>query len=203
MTIGMVICASSMYWDFLPRHLESVRNLRRQPDQITLVTDSTEDVVGVTRVEMSLPWNLGEWYNAGIAATDTDWIVWSGVDDQYRPGALDAVDSCAADVCAFGLRYTTGMNWIPGATSSNRILQLESNLITCGSPFRRKLWEQIPFEPSLFPVDDWGFWVSCAHQGASFSTTNEINVDYTHGPNSLIPDLNISRERIRSWLETL
>ena len=202
-TVGMVICCSSLYWDFLPAHMESVKGLNRQPDQITIVTDHTEQLDNYNVVRKDLPWNLGDWYNAGIAATETDWIVWSGVDDKYRPTALDGIDTCTADVLGFGLRYSGGMNWIPGNPEPARILQLETNLITCGSPFRRKLWEGIPFEPSLAPVEDWGFWVGCARQDARVVSTGEIDIDYSHGPDSLIPDLNISRERIRSWLEKL
>jgi hypothetical protein len=200
-SVGIVIACSSLYRHHLQPHLDSIMRLERKPDEITLVTDGDFTAPMITRVvHMDLPWCLGDWYNAGVEATETEWVAWSGADDLYRPTALNSLDNATADVVCFGLHYSTGMNWLPQGITPEAILKIETNLITCGSPFRRKLWEEIPFQAEVAPVEDWGFWVGCALQGARFESAHQIDIDYAHGPDHLAPDLNNSRELIRAWL---
>lgn len=203
MNVSLVIACSQQYEHHLYGYVESVRNLNRQPDEIVVVTDNAVPDFDCTLVRVNEPWNLGAWYNKGFAAASGDWIVWTGADDRFKPHALDKIDACQSDVLMFGLDYSTGQKWTPGAVTAEQVLKVASNLVPCGSPVRRELWEGINFNPDLYPFDDWGFWVGCAFQGATFEPTNTLDIDYAHGPEHLNPPLEPTRSKIVHWLTTL
>ena len=54
----------------------------------------------------------------------TDWVVWIGADDRFRPTALDGIERDDADVVALGFQYDTGQTWMPHPTRE-RVLRVE------------------------------------------------------------------------------
>ena len=210
-TIGIVTTCHS-YYSFIDDWLASVKNLTVQPDRIVIAASDPdqceafiprqyENVRVVAGIE---PFGLGKYLNAAIQECHTDWIVWLGIDDRYRRHALEGIRSASADVIAFGMQYSNGMTWIPSGTiRPEGILNLQSNLIPCGSPFRRKLWEQIPFQEDLAPFEDWALWVGFAKLGAKFLTTNQIDFDYSQHPEQIIPSMEPTRSRIAAWSQSL
>lgn len=198
-----MIACSQQYEHHLSGFLASVETLNRKPDEIVLVTDNVTPTFDCTLVRMNEPWNLATWYNKGFKAASGDWVVWTGSDDRFKPHALDGLDDCGAEVFMFGMDYSTGQKWTPGHVTAQDILKVSSNLVPCGSPVRRHLWENIPFIPDLYPFDDWGFWVGCAYQGATFTPTQRLDIDYTHGPDHLNPPLEPTRSKIVEWLRSL
>ena len=203
MTVSLVVACSKAYEHHLPGYMESVSALNRPPDEIVLVTDEVVPSFDCTWVRTDEPWNLGAWYNRGFDSASGDWIVWTGADDRFRPHALDKIDDCDADVLMFGLQYTTGQTWQPSNVSAAEVLRVQNNLVTCGSPARKHLWETIPFQPQLYPFDDWAFWVGCAYQDATFEPTLTLDIDYDYGPNHLNPPMEPHRTHSREWLESL
>lgn len=183
-TVGVVgICHG--YPEHLTGWLESVRSLNRKPDKIVLVLyaeidKSNYDLEGV-RV---LPWwddfAFSDMLNLGFEYCDTDWISWIGIDDRYRPHALDKLDSCEADVLALGFEYDTGQIWTPANVTAEQILSLQANMIPCGSPVRRELWNEHPFDQRISPYEDWCFWIGTAVAGATYESTLNIDVDYAY-----------------------
>lgn len=201
MSIAVVqVCGN--YHDHLPGWLDSVRALTRQPDEVVLVAAPhpiLDDLEGVRIIATTEPFNWGRWLNTAIAATSSDWVSWIGADDRYLPHALDRVDDCQADVLVHGLLYSTGPKAVPSSVTADAILQLQSNLVTVGSPFRRWLWERCPFVEDI--CADWFFWAAAAHAGATFAHTYTVDVVYAHGPDHYEPDVPATAAAIRTWLE--
>lgn len=203
MTISLVVACSLAYEHHLDGYLAAVDVLSVRPDEIVVVSDGVKPIIDCTLVTTDEAWNLGHWYNLGFTAATSEWVVWTGVDDRLRPTALDQVANCRADVLAFGLQYTTGQRWMPGAPTADQVLAVDENLIPCGSPVRRDLWQGVPFQPEFYPLDDWAFWVGCAAQGAQFATTHVIDVDYDYGPDHINPPKEPTRTRIAEWAKGL
>lgn len=184
-SLGVVgVCHS--YPHHIPGWLKSVRELNRKPDEIVLVLyneiDETQyNLQGVKVIKWYKDFEYSNMMNLAFEACNTDWIAWIGIDDRYRPHALDKIDSCEADVLALGFQYDTGQIWNPTPTNAEQILSLHANMIPCGSPVRRWLWEKQPFEQRIAPFDDWCFWVGTAVNGATYDATSDIDVDYEYG----------------------
>lgn len=184
--------------------LESVRALNRKPDEIVLVLwdgidKSQIDLDGVTVVDWSGDFEFSNMMNLAFENCNTDWISWIGVDDRYRQHALDKIDNCDADVLALGFQYDTGQIWTPANVTAEQILSLHANMITCGSPVRRWLWEQQPFEQKIAPFDDWCFWISTALSGAKYDCTLNLDVDYEYAGH-WVPNESDARRTVTQYL---
>jgi len=202
-TVGVVgICHG--YPEKINGWIESVHKLNRQPDEIVLVlwdeivlTDL--DLDGIKVVPWSGDFAYSDMMNLAVENCDTDWIAWIGVDDRYRPHALDKIDNCAADVLALGFHYDTGQIWSPAKTTAEEILSMRANMIPCGSPFRKWLWEKIPFDQSIAPFDDWVFWLGTALSNATYDSTLDLDVDYEYAGH-WVPNDSEARATISDWL---
>lgn len=207
-TIGVVTTCHT-YTHFLAGWCGSVRNLNTKPDKVVIActdeatTRAAIDLPEFTLVQVDEPFGLGKYLNAAIAACETDWIVWIGADDRYRMHALDGLRFSQADVVAMGLQFGHGGAWHPHAVSPDAVLAVNENYVPCGSAFRRRLWQQIPFQPHLAPFEDWALWVGFAHLGATFTSTGRIDFDYGQHPDQIVPDMEPTRSRIAEWAKGL
>ncbi len=201
-TVG-VIAVCWTYDDYIAGWAESVKNLTTQPDRVILVckTAPASLPIDATVIVCEEPFTFGGWLNIAVSECDTDWIAWVCVDDTYRPCALDGIAESNADVVAFGMELSAGGTWMP-TVSAEAVLQMNANLVPCGSPFRRSLWERVPFQPQLGPYEDWALWVGFAHLGASFDITGRVDFDYRwheDTPTALEP----LRTQIMEWVRGL
>jgi hypothetical protein len=202
-TVGIVsICHG--YPQDIPDWIQSVRLLNRKPDKIVLVLNieidkSDFDLDGITVVGWFGDFAFSDMMNLAFENCQTEWVSWIGIDDRYRPHALDKIDTCVADVLALGFQYDTGQIWTPLKTTADEILSLRANMITCGSPVRRWLWEKIPFDQSIAPADDWGMWVASAVLGATYDATLNIDVDYAYAGH-WVPDDSLVRTTVAKYL---
>lgn len=203
MSLGVVVAASDQYASWLPRWAASVADLTTKPDGVVIVAESDPGPLGIDYdlVIVTPPFDFATYYNAAVKACDTDWVSWVGVDDTYRPTALDGIERDDADVVALGFQYDTGQTWIPNP-SRESVLRLDANQVTCGSPFRRSLWKSAPLRSDFGPLADWGFYAGLAALGARFASTGRIDVDYTYLGHSAPPD-EPTRTHIRDWLQSL
>lgn len=202
-TVGVVsICHG--YPEKIPGWIESVRALNRKPDEIVLVLwdqiilDDL-DLDGIKVIGWSGDFEFSNMMNLAIENCKTDWIAWIGIDDRYRPHALDKIDTTQADVLALGFEYDTGQIWSPTVTHAEEILSMRANMIPCGSPFKRWLWERIPFDQSIAPSDDWQFWLGTALSGATYDSTLDLDVDYEYAGH-WVPNESECRARLMQWL---
>lgn len=202
-TVGVVgICHG--YPEKVNGWVESVWNLERKPDQVVLVLweeiDQTKlNLDGIKIILWSGDFAYSDMMNKAIQNCNTDWIAWIGIDDRYRTHALNILDYTDADVMALGFQYDTGQVWLPNKTNPEEILSMRANMIPCGSPFRKWLWEEIPFDQSIAPSDDWVFWLGTALSGATYESTCDIDVDYEYAGH-WVPDEIQARARISDWL---
>lgn len=204
-TVGVVTVCSDAYREWLVPWAESVAGLNRRPDRVVVACESAPPPlpVDVQPVIMGSPFDFPDWLNAAIDACDTDWIAWIGVDDTYLPHALDTLDATGADVVCLGARYQRDgdtVQWIE-PTTTEIVLAARQNHIACGSPFRRRLWERYPFQPHLQPWADWGFWISCAAQGAVFEHTGRVDFEYRWHADTPTVDP-VADEAVRAWAST-
>lgn len=202
-TVGVVsICHG--YPEKIPGWIESVRALNRKPDEIVLVLwdqiilDDL-DLDGIKVIGWSGDFEFSNMMNLAIENCKTDWIAWIGIDDRYRPHALNKIDTTQADVLALGFEYDTGQIWSPTVTHAEEILSMRANMIPCGSPFKRWLWERIPFDQSIAPSDDWQFWLGTALSGATYDSTLDLDVDYEYAGH-WVPNEAECRARLMQWL---
>lgn len=187
MTIAIV---TSVYGDeylaFLPGWAQAVAALDRKPDSIAIAYNgqaseyqaAVNDLLDVTWVADLRPYRVHPQVrvNAAIAATQDDWIVKMDVDDRLLPHALSGWEDADADVVNFG--YTVGAMQLPSRqVSASEMLRKAGNSIGSGSPFRRWVWEQNPFEDRAY--DDWVFWIKAARAGARFTATGRVDYTYT------------------------
>jgi len=205
-TVGIVgVCHG--YPEQVAGWLESVRSLNRKPDKIVLVLyadieQSDYDLNGVTVVPWFDDFAFSDMLNLGFEFCDTEWIAWIGIDDRYRPHALDKIDTCEADVLALGFEYDTGQIWTPANVTPEQILSLQANMITCGSPVRRWLWNENTFDQRISPYEDWCFWIGTAVAGATYDSTLNIDVDYAYAGHFVPCDVK-ARSTVAQYLQDL
>lgn len=205
-TIGIVTTVGS-YEKFLPGWCTSVRGLQRAPDRVVIAAHDADTVFGITEKELpgtqvvpvEREFHFAHYLNAAIAECDTDWIAWIGVDDRYWPHALNGIDIIETDIYVYGMRVTTGGVW----HGSDIDKALDYNPAPCGSPFRRWIWEAIPFQEHLSPFEDWAFWVGARALGATSKQTGRIDFDYAQHPDQIVPPEEPTATRIREWAATL
>lgn len=204
MTIGVCVVASDLYKHHVAGWAESVAALTTQPDEILVVTESPVWTglrdwswlrLDVTNVEFGALWRQA------LRRMRTDWVVWIGADDRFRPTALDGIERDDADVVALGFQYDTGQTWMPHPTRE-RVLRVEANEVTCGSAFRRALFDDSLMSPEFGPLADWAFWVGLAAKGARFTSTGRIDVDYAFAGH-VNPAAEPWRTQIHEWSRTV
>ncbi len=188
MTIGIITTCYS-YYHFLPQWTNSVASLNRKPDKIVIATENPSHPnilevpkkVGCDFLAVKInEWNFANALNTAISHCDTDWIVWIGCDDWFYPHALDGWENSKFDIVNFGLEFPDkSYTRIQKAPKKDEVLDLTNgNLIPCGSPFRKKIWEKNSFNSSLSPYEDWAFGVGAAINNARFGSTERIDFVY-------------------------
>jgi hypothetical protein len=209
-TIGIVTTVWS-YYDFLTGWCESIQALNRQPDKIVIAAHDANKVRGIvapllsnaTVVQVDEDFSWGYYLNRAVEACETDWIAWIGVDDRYRPCALDGIDCATVDIVGFGMKYEKdGRQWHYGGRIQD---WPHYNPLPPGSPFRRHLWEKLPFQSQLF-WPDLAFWASADFLGANAIGTGRIDFDYAYHSSQVdtTPDVNKKHlADICNWISTL
>lgn len=208
-TIGIVATVLS-YYDFLPGWCESINALNRQPDKIVIAAHDAEQTAKVVKpflnatvlqVDEDFSWGL--YLNKAVEACETDWIAWIGVDDRYRPCALDGIDKVSADLVGFGMKYQKdGREW----HYKGRIQDWPHyNPLPPGSPFRRGLWEKLPFQSQPF-WPDLGFWASSHFLGANVIGTGRVDFDYAYHSSQVDTPPEVNEKHLAdicNWISTL
>lgn len=209
-TIGVVTTVHT-YYHFLPQWAAGIRGLQEKPDMVVIAATDPMQVhraldghlTDYQVMAAQEPFGLGKYLNVAVEHCPTDLIVWAGVDDRYRPQALNGLRFMDADVIAMGMQYASRRRWLPGNITASEVLEVTENLVPCGSAFRRSLWAAQPFEPDLAPFEDWALWVGFAALGARFATTGRIDFDYSQHDDQIVPPLEPTRTRIAEWAKGL
>lgn len=203
-TIGIITTVGS-YERFLPGWCDSIVGLNTQPDRVVVAAHNPTTVREHLRgfdaevVHVEQEFQFGTYLNAAVERCDTDWVVWLGVDDRYRPHALDGLHGLAADVRVFGMRLSDGREWHGHPFDEIK----QRNPVPCGSPFRRWIWDIYPFQPELAPYEDWAFWVGAYACGAICEPATEVHFDYAMHPQQIVPPHAPNAARIREWADQI
>jgi hypothetical protein len=102
---------------------------------------------------------LADYLNAAVEATETDWVMWTGLDDRPLPSAfLNLPSPHECDLIAGGIIISTG-----GAILSNfRALPThDGNTVMSNTLHTREIWQRAGGYPDVY-FNDWGFWLRCA-----------------------------------------
>lgn len=207
-TVGIVTTVYS-YEKFLFGWCASIRALERQPDKVIVAAHNHESVAKILTTELpqaivvpvAESFVLSHYLNKAVEACNTDWVGWIGVDDRYRPTAFNGIDQCNADIFGFGMRYSdSGNEW---HYSNDLHCCSYYNPIPCGSPFRRWIWEKLPFQTQLMPFEDWAFWTGAHVLGATAEGTGRIDFDYARHAAQIEPPQEPTASKIRAWAREL
>jgi hypothetical protein len=192
------------YGVFIPRYWQAMRGLNRQPDQIVILHHSSN----LTRFPESVPKEYrsrvkvvetdkehgAATVNLNIAAVDTDWVAFCGLDDQLFPEAYDEIAGVGdAEILVGNVRMSNGVEfrgvWDPESLKTR-------NTLTALSPYRKALWERVGGWPNI-RWNDWGFWIKCAMAGVQTCQSTNFQALFDVGETHLTDSGRMLDENIR------
>jgi|GEM_PF-4658103 len=196
MSVGIVTVIYDGYGKFLDQFVEFVLKSTVQPEQLTIVLGKKHGVTAeqkkAIKEKINVVFvydrkdnpNVGRLSNAGIAKTDTEWIMVMDVDDLILPKSLEVfslVEHKADYICIGWRLYLKGKMYhytspLPSYWANLKPNQRSKRRINNNSPFRRKLWEA-----NQFAENNWctlKFIADCVEQGARFIQVSRACITY-------------------------
>jgi glycosyltransferase involved in cell wall biosynthesis len=199
-----VIMPCFNHGEFLPEAVASVTQIERDDVELIVVDDGSTNertrreldnlVAQGIRVVRQENKRLAAARNAGILASQGEYIFPLDADDRLRPGwfergirILDSdpkVGVVYGDAKCFGVRSDL---WVVGPFDSARLLYW--NFIHASALYRRSIWEQNCGYDGSMPVqgfEDWDFWLGALEHGWQFVYLPEVMFDYRIAKESMI-----------------
>ena len=146
--------------------------------------------------------------NAGVRASQAEYIFPLDADDRLRPGWIDRgiaildkdprVGVVYGDAQLFGRR--NGRDHV-GPFDSD--LLLNQNFIHCSALYRRIIWEQNSGYDGTMPVqgyEDWDFWISTFERGWEFHYLPEILFEYRQSDESMLSRATASLQAVQEFV---
>ena len=217
-----VVTSCHNYGRYLADWARSIITLTRWPSVVALVdngsTDTTwaqtEEAAAILR-KAGLPevrtkripfTDFGTARNEAVAlGGDAEWIMHMDADDMFMPHCLDDVYALApkADVVALG--YERCGDLASGPRNRTRVYTgsrgkqtLQSQAPASGvSPFRRTLWEHIPYRNDMIGGWDTALWIGFAHLNARFVASKRPCFYYRQHADSIFNQRRNHRRRGR------
>lgn len=176
------------YSAFVCRWWAAIERMRPGPAEVVVVHTDPEPL-GILAASpagiavRSVPIQPGppvDFWNAGVEAASQPWVSTIGVDDCYRPDAIEQLakaDAAGAEImlwnhCEIG-SHVWNTFWNPAALR-------QWNTVQGASPFRRELWQRVGGFPAVGWCD-WGFWLRCAKARPTVAHTQRVGVDFDPG----------------------
>jgi len=190
--------------EFLGDAVASVTAIKRDDIELIVVDDGSTDERTRTEMDRLIAQgikvirqeNLGlaAARNAGILASEGEYILPLDADNRLRPGYIEhgirilkanpEVGVVYGDAEYFGTR--TG-RWRVGPFRPSLLLQ--SNYIDACAVYRRSVWEQNRGYDDTMPaqgLEDWDFWLGALEHGWQFAYVPEILFDYRVANESMV-----------------
>jgi hypothetical protein len=168
------------YDQYLPRWLEAINKLNTKPTEIIMMTDEYRKIDGVQVIVYPIKkeWNTPNPHYANFICqnTKTDWILIADMDDMVMPDVLDGLENLDADVHLMGIDINGQEKYLPPYLTNDQIATLPACYFCFGSPFKRELALQHPFQDT--PYGDWIFWRQIARSGAKFAWSGRVGYWY-------------------------
>lgn len=180
--------AGNPYSRFVGRWWAAVERMRPGPSEVVVVHTDPEPLgllaaapAGLAVRSVPIPASPAvDFWNAGVEAASQPWVSTIGVDDCYRPDALELLakaDKAGAEIMVWH-HYELGSHvW---HTSWNPKVLKRCNTVQGASPFRRDLWQRVGGFPRV-AWSDWGFWLRCSKAGAKVAHSQRVGVDFDPG----------------------
>jgi glycosyltransferase involved in cell wall biosynthesis len=204
--------------EFLPEAVASVTHLERDDVELIVVDDGSTDertrreladlVAQGIRVIRQENKRLAAARNAGILASQGEYIFPLDADDRLRPGWLDRgirildsdpkVGVVYGDAQCFGVRSDV---WVVGPFDSGQLLYW--NYIHASALYRRSVWEQNCGYDGTMPVqglEDWDFWLGALEHGWQFAYLPEALFDYRIAQESMITRTHGFEEQVGEFI---
>jgi glycosyltransferase involved in cell wall biosynthesis len=211
--------------EFLAEAVASVTDIERDDVELIVVDDGSTDertrrelddlVAQGIRVVRQENKGLAAARNAGILASQGEYIFPLDADDRLRPGWLDRgilildsdqkVGVVYGDAQCFGVRSDL---WVVGPFESARLLHW--NYIHASALYRRSVWEQnrgydsrmsdgtLPFRG----LEDWDFWLGALENGWQFAYVSEVFFDYRVASESMVTRTHGFEKQIEKFIAT-
>jgi hypothetical protein len=168
------------YDQYLPRWLEAINNLNTKPTEIIMMSDQDRKIDGVQVIvyPINKEWNTPNPHYANWVCQNTksDWVLIADMDDMVMPDVLDGLDTLDADVHLMGIDINGQEKYLPPYLTNEQIATLPACYFCFGSPFKRELALQHPFQDT--PYGDWIFWRQIARAGAKFAWSGRVGYWY-------------------------
>ena len=98
------------------------------------------------------------------------------MDDMVMPDVLDGLDTLDEDVHFMGIDMNGQEKYLRPYLTNEQIATLPACYFCFGSPFKRELALQHPFQDT--PYGDWIFWRQIARAGAKFAWSGRVGYWY-------------------------
>jgi glycosyltransferase involved in cell wall biosynthesis len=213
-----VIIPCFNHGEFLREAVRSVTNIGRDDVELIVVDDGSSDErsrkemdalrsqgIKVIRQENK---GLGAARNAGVAASQGEYLFPLDADDRLRCGWIDRgigilnsdpnVGVVYGDAQCFGTRTD---RWRGGPFDTNRLLH--GNFIHASALYRRAVWEQNHGYDGTMPIqgfEDWDFWVGALEHGWRFAYVPEVFFEYRRAEQSMITQALPYEEQVREFV---
>ncbi len=205
--------------EFLPDTVASVCAQTYRDLEIVIVDDgSPDDTAGVAerliaahpgrqiRLLRHANQGLAASRNAGIAASDAEYVLPLDADDLIDPGFVEdlvRVLEARPDVSiAYGsLRYFGEIEeqHTPSGYDFARICH--GNLFPCTALFRRRAWEEVGgYDQAFTAYEDWDFWLSCGEYGHLGALVPRPVFYYRRRPASMLSEAHTRDQRLKAQI---
>jgi glycosyltransferase involved in cell wall biosynthesis len=205
--------------EFLPEAAASVTQIGREDVELIVVDDGSTDERTGREVDKLMAQGikvirqgnkgLAAARNAGILASQGEYIFPLDADDRLRPGWIDRgiriLDSdpqigvVYGDAEYFGTRV--GRCHV-GPFAMDRLLRW--NLIHASALYRRSVWKQNGGYDGTMPVqglEDWDFWLGALEHGWQFAYVPEVFFDYRQAEQSMITRARGFEKQVEEFIE--
>jgi glycosyltransferase involved in cell wall biosynthesis len=205
--------------EFLPEAVASVTQIGRDDVALIVVDDGSTDertgrevdklvAQGITVIRQGNR-GLAAARNAGIQASQTEYVFPLDADDHLRPGWIDRgirildsdpqVGIVYGDTEYFGTRV--GRCHV-GPFSLDRLLRW--NFIHASALYRRSVWKQNRGYDGTMPVqglEDWDFWLGALGHGWQFAYVPEVFFEYRQAEQSMITRARGFEKEVEEFIE--
>lgn len=183
MNIGICTSFYNGYGRFFPRWIKSIRELKTQPNLITIVCSGDNHGLTVVPPDINVIYekehkNMGHSRNIAVENTNTEYIMYLDIDDTILPDAINIYAQYEGyDVISGGLKIVGDRQNKDLIFNASRERQLQNKHCCCShAVYRRSLWEQRPYIEHDFC--DQPLWCGFALLGAEFIATKEVCTVY-------------------------
>lgn len=221
-TVGLPLAVwGKGYAEFLPRWWSGVESLQKQPDQISITYDQSNEAAVLASIPKGYAPKLtlaqdfstyAQYWNSAINALTTDWFAICNVDDKFFAQALNEIDAAEQSGCNLITDRIKNLDGGQIYKSKWNGRQIGYAWTMVGAePMRLSLFHAAGGFPEGFRFIDWALGMKMYWAGVKAFDSNIIRILYDRGlsrttvSSSLHPPevLNADYAKLREFSKTL